>query len=308
MKVIVLGAGVIGTASAWYLARRPATRWPSSTAATGAGLETSFANGGQVSVCHAEPWANPGAPLKVLRWLSREDAPLLFRLRMDPRSGRGGCASSSSARAWRTRENIAQILAMAFYSRKALQELRAGTGIAYDESDARHPALLHRPRRASRPPARPPPSCAATASTASSEAVEEAVAIEPALAPAASADRRAPPTRPPTSPATPTSSRPRSRGSPQAKGAQFLCDREIRGLRATQKGVSGVVVAGPGGEETIAGDAFVVALGSYSAAAHAPARGSRCRSIPPRATRRPCPWPIRTRRRASASPTTRPRS
>ena len=82
----------------------------------------------------------------------------------------------------------------------------------------------------------------------------------------------------------------------QEKGAQFLCSREIRGLRATQKGVSGVVVAGPGGEETIAGDAFVVAWAATAASSRAP-WGSRCRSIPPRATRRPCPWPIRTRRR-----------
>ena len=80
MKVLVFGAGVIGVTSAWYLAqsghevtvidRQPA-----------AGLETSFANGGQISVSHAEPWANPGAPLKILKWLGREDAPLLFRLR-----------------------------------------------------------------------------------------------------------------------------------------------------------------------------------------------------------------------------------
>ena len=84
MKVIVLGAGLEGTASAWYLRaaghqvvvleRQPA-----------AGMETSFANGGQISVSHAEPWANPGAPIKVLKWLAREDAPLLFRLRADPR-------------------------------------------------------------------------------------------------------------------------------------------------------------------------------------------------------------------------------
>jgi len=83
MKVLVLGAGVIGTSTAWYLAqhghevvvldRRDAP-----------GMETSFANGGQISVCHAEPWANPDAPSKILQWIWRDDAPLLFRLRMDP--------------------------------------------------------------------------------------------------------------------------------------------------------------------------------------------------------------------------------
>ena len=47
----------------------------------GAALETSFANGGQISASYAEPWANPDAPAKILKWLGQEDAPLLFRLR-----------------------------------------------------------------------------------------------------------------------------------------------------------------------------------------------------------------------------------
>src|SRR5689334_18638484 len=83
MKVLVLGAGVIGTATAWYLAKsghEPVVV----DRREGAGLETSFANGGQISVCHAEPWANPDAPLKILQWAWRDDAPLLFRLKMDP--------------------------------------------------------------------------------------------------------------------------------------------------------------------------------------------------------------------------------
>ena len=82
MKIIVLGAGVVGTTSAWYLSKAGhevtvVDRQP------GAGLETSFANGGQISASHAVPWANPGAPLKLLRWLGKEDAPLLFRFHAD---------------------------------------------------------------------------------------------------------------------------------------------------------------------------------------------------------------------------------
>lgn len=78
MKIIVLGSGVIGTASAWYLARAGhevivVDRQPEPA------LETSFANGGQISVSHSEPWANPTAPSRILRWLGREDAPPLFR-------------------------------------------------------------------------------------------------------------------------------------------------------------------------------------------------------------------------------------
>src|SRR4051794_19507384 len=78
MKVVVLGAGVIGTTTAWYLAHAGHEVLVVDRQAE-AGLETSFANGGQISVSHAEPWANPGAPRKILHWLGREDAPLLFR-------------------------------------------------------------------------------------------------------------------------------------------------------------------------------------------------------------------------------------
>ena len=63
MKVLVLGAGVIGTSTAWYLTRQ-GHEVTVIDRREGAGLESSFANGGQISVCHAEPWANPGAPLK----------------------------------------------------------------------------------------------------------------------------------------------------------------------------------------------------------------------------------------------------
>nr|HRM70542.1 FAD-dependent oxidoreductase [Thauera phenylacetica] len=82
MHVMVLGAGLSGVTTAWYLSRAGfqvslVDRQP------GAGLETSFANGGQISISHPEPWANPGAPAQVLRWLGRADAPLKFRPRRD---------------------------------------------------------------------------------------------------------------------------------------------------------------------------------------------------------------------------------
>ena len=132
MKVIVMGAGIVGTASAWYLAKAGhevtvLDRQPE------AGLETSFANGGQISVSHAEPWANPGAPLKVLKWLMREDAPLLFRLRADLAQWEWGLRFIRECLPGRTRDNIIQILAMAKYSRSQLQALRAETGIQYDQ-------------------------------------------------------------------------------------------------------------------------------------------------------------------------------
>ncbi len=108
MKVIVLGAGVVGTASAWYLAKA-GHEVELVDRRDGPGLETSFANGGQVSACHAEPWANPGAPLQVLRWLARDDAPLLFRLRADPAQWSWGLRFLAECPSWRTRRNVAQI-------------------------------------------------------------------------------------------------------------------------------------------------------------------------------------------------------
>ncbi|MBW7901362.1 MAG: D-amino acid dehydrogenase [Rhodocyclaceae bacterium] len=132
MRVVVLGAGVVGVASAWYLVRAGhevtvVDRRPD------AGLETSFANGGQISVSHAEPWANPHALPKALKWLGREDAPLLFRLRPDPALLAWGLRFLRECTPGRTRENIRRIVALALYSRRQLGLLRQETGIEYDQ-------------------------------------------------------------------------------------------------------------------------------------------------------------------------------
>lgn len=131
MNILVLGSGVIGTTSAWFLAQAGhavtvVDRQP------GPGLETSFANGGQISVSHAEPWANPHAPAKILRWLGREDAPLLFRLRADAAQWRWGLRFLRECLPGRNRRNGEAIARLALYSRGQLQELRAATGIEYD--------------------------------------------------------------------------------------------------------------------------------------------------------------------------------
>src|SRR5205085_6039034 len=132
MKVLVLGAGVIGVTSAWYLAKHghEVTLVDRHDAA---GEETSFANGGQISVSHAAPWANPQVPAKLLRWLGREDAPLLFRLRADLHQWRWGLAFLRECTAARHRYNTRQLVTLGFYSRANLQSLRAETGIEYDQ-------------------------------------------------------------------------------------------------------------------------------------------------------------------------------
>ena len=131
MRVVVLGAGVIGTTSAWYLAQTGhevmvVDRQPEPA------LETSFANGGQISVSHSEPWANPTAPLKILRWFGREDSPLLFRPRADLAQWLWGLRFLLECLPGRTRRNTESALILALYSREQLRQLRRDTGIRYD--------------------------------------------------------------------------------------------------------------------------------------------------------------------------------
>lgn len=131
MNVLVLGAGVVGTTAAWYL-RADGHDVTVVERRQAAAEETSFANGGQISVSHIEPWAGPGAPLKILKWLRQPDAPLLFRPRLDLHQWRWGAHFLLECLPWRTRRNMLQILAISKYSGAALRELRAATGIAYD--------------------------------------------------------------------------------------------------------------------------------------------------------------------------------
>lgn len=131
MRIVVLGAGLIGVASAWFLAADGhevvvVERQP------GPARETSCANGGQISTSHAEPWANPAAPLKVLQWLGREDAPLLWRLRADAAQWAWGLRFLRECLPGRTRANIRAILALALDSRARLKALRRDLALDYD--------------------------------------------------------------------------------------------------------------------------------------------------------------------------------
>ena len=139
MQVIVLGAGLLGTTSAHFLRQLGHDVTVIDRQAAPA-AETSFANGGQISVSHAEPWANPSAPLKVLQWLGKEDAPLLFRLRADPQQWRWGLQFLRECTPARTRHNIAQIVRLGTYSRDTLQQLRRDLGLQYDQ---RTQGILH---------------------------------------------------------------------------------------------------------------------------------------------------------------------
>jgi len=131
MKVIVLGSGIIGTASAWFLNKAGhdvsvIDRQP------GAALETSFANGCQISVSHATPWANKTAPMTIFKSLGKEDAPLLYRFRAEWLQWKWGMNFLRECTPTRTVHNIRQIVAIAEYSRQTLQAVRTEVGMDYD--------------------------------------------------------------------------------------------------------------------------------------------------------------------------------
>ncbi len=132
MKVLVLGAGVIGVTSAWYL-RQSGFEVTVVDRQPAAGLETSFANAGQISPGYATPWAAPGIPLKAMGWLLQRHAPLAIRLTVDWRQYQWLWQTLRNCTAARYELNKERMLRLAEYSRDCLDELRRDTGIAYDD-------------------------------------------------------------------------------------------------------------------------------------------------------------------------------
>ncbi len=131
MRVVVLGSGVIGTASAYYLARAGfevvvIDRQPAPA------LETSFANAGQVSPGYASPWAAPGVPFKAIKWLLERHAPLAIKLTGDVQQYLWMAQMLRNCTAARYAVNKERMVRLSEYSRDCLDELRAETGIAYE--------------------------------------------------------------------------------------------------------------------------------------------------------------------------------
>ena len=132
MKVLVLGSGVVGTAAAWYLAR-DGHEVTVVDRQSGAGLETSYANAGEVSPGYSAPWAAPGIPIKAVKWLFMRHRPLVIWPVPDPAMWRWGLAMLANCNARRYEINKSRMLRLAEYSRDCLRALRRDTGIAYDE-------------------------------------------------------------------------------------------------------------------------------------------------------------------------------
>lgn len=130
--VTVLGAGVTGVTSAWYLSQAGFDVTVIDRQNLPA-METSFANGGQISVCHATPWANPSTPLKALKWLSQPDAPLLYRINGNIEQMRFIYRFLRECTAKRADANLVQMVNLGLYSRDALKDLMAQLPLAFEQ-------------------------------------------------------------------------------------------------------------------------------------------------------------------------------
>lgn len=139
MKVVVLGAGIIGVATAWYLLEE-GHEVVVVDRQDDAALETSFANGAQISVSFCEPWANAGAPFKVAKWLLRDDSPLLFRPRLEVAQWRWGLSFLTQCTNAAFERNVEQLVRLGRYSHESLKSLVAQTGIEYERLER---GILH---------------------------------------------------------------------------------------------------------------------------------------------------------------------
>lgn len=132
MKIVILGSGVIGATAAYYLARAGhdvtvLERQP------GPALETSYANAGEVSPGYSAPWAGPGVPVKAIKWLLMHHRPLVIKPMLDAAMWRWGVQMLRNCTAARYALNKGRMVRVAEYSRDCLKQLRADTGIQYDE-------------------------------------------------------------------------------------------------------------------------------------------------------------------------------
>ncbi len=134
MKIIVMGAGIIGVSTAWHLLERGHDVTVVERQSDAA-METSFANAGQISVSYCEPWANRDAPLKALKWMFRDDAPLLFRPRLPVGDGWNqwlwGIKFLAQCNDAAFERNVQQIVALGAYSHEALKNVVRATHIEY---------------------------------------------------------------------------------------------------------------------------------------------------------------------------------
>ena len=263
-RVVVLGAGIIGISTAWHLLNE-GHEVTVVDRQEDAALETSFANGAQISVSFCEPWAHAGAPLKVAKWLLHDDSPLLFRPRLDPHQWRWGLSFLAQCNDAAFERNVRQLVALGRYSHESLQRLVADTGIAYQRLER---GILHFFSSAAD----------AEAGAAAAELMrrygvdrrvlgrEEVLKVEPALA-AFGPNIHGGTFTPSDESGDARVFTQRLAAMCAQRGARFLYRTAVERIETAGGEVSGVRVRdlATGQRQRLQGDQFVAAMGSYTA-------------------------------------------
>lgn len=263
MHILVLGAGVVGTTTAWYL-QKQGHQVTVVDRQNQAGLETSYANGGQISVSHAEPWANPSAPLKVMKWLFQPDAPLLFRPRLDPAQWRWALSFLGQCTSARAAHNIRQMVNLGTYSRSQLQALRKEAGIDYNHLEK---GILHFYTNPAEFDGAMEPTRIMQDLGCDRQIIDadRAVELEPALKPIRNRIAGATYTSEDESGDARMFTQNLAKRCAEA-GVEFRYGTEILSFERAGERVLGIQTLRDGHHETLRADAYVLSMGSFSAA------------------------------------------
>lgn len=263
MHILVLGAGVVGITTAWYL-QKQGHQVTVVDRQNQPGVETSYANGGQISVSHAEPWANPSAPLKVLKWLTKPDAPLLFRPTLDPNQWRWALSFLGQCTSARAAHNIRQMVNLGTYSRSQLQALRKEAGIEYNHLER---GILHFYTNPAEFDGAKEPTRIMQDLGCDRQIIDadRAVELEPALKPIQNRIAGATYTSEDESGDARMFTQNLAKRCAEA-GVEFRYGTEILAFERAGERVLGVQILHDGHHETLRADAYVLSMGSFSAA------------------------------------------
>lgn len=260
--IIVMGAGVIGTTTAWYL-KQQGFDVTVIDRCEAAGLETSFANGGQISVSHAQPWASPQAPVTLLKSWFNSQSPLLFPARLDSKQWQWGLQFIAQCTPNNVRHNINQLVNLGLYSRTALQQLRQKTDIQYH---CLTQGILHYYTNKKEFDTAKKTTQLMNESGCSRQVIDvnQAIDIEPALT--AIAPQLVGATYTPEDESGNAFEFTQNLAKLcQQQGVNFIFNTNIEAIEHAGKHITGVDVRYDTGKiDTLTADAFVLALGSYS--------------------------------------------
>jgi D-amino-acid dehydrogenase len=268
MKIIVLGAGIIGISTAWHLAQRGHEVTVVDRQADAA-LETSFANAAQISVSYCEPWANRDAPWKALKWMFSKEAPLLFRPQVPLGDGwhqySWGLEFLANCNDTAFERNVQQLVALGSYSHEALKQVVADTGITYNRLE-KGIAHYYVDQKSLDTAADAAALMAKYGVNRRVVSKEELLKIEPAFKQFADHIVGGTFTASDESGDARVFTQELSQRC-QARGMQFLWNHDVLGLDQAGGSVNSVRVRSQatGAEQALSADHFVVAMGSYTA-------------------------------------------